>query len=169
MAIGIIFVYLTPGYAPNLMSYLFGSILTVSAGELWLMLALAIIIILFFTFFYRTILYISFDEDFARTSELPVNLFNYLLMILISLTIVLNIRVVGIILILSLLTIPQATANILTREFGRMIVYSVGFAFIAAFIGLLISYFADIPSGATIIFTQVSIFGLVKLIKTLNH
>jgi zinc transport system permease protein len=165
MAIGIIFVYLTPGYAPNLMSYLFGSILTVSTGELWLMLALAIIIILFFTLFYRTILYIAFDEDFAKTSDLPVGLFNYLLMILISLTIVLNIRVVGIILILSLLTIPQATANIFTRDFGRMMVYSVGFAFLASFIGLLVSYFADIPSGATIIFTQVVIFGLVKLIK----
>jgi len=168
LAIGIIFVYMIPGYAPNLMSYLFGSILTVSSSEIWLMLALAIVIILFFTFFYRTILYISFDEDFARTSNLPVNLFNYLLMILISLTIVLNIRVVGIILILSLLTIPQATANVLTREFGRMMVYSVGFAFLASFIGLLISYFADIPSGATIIFTQVILFGLVKLIKMLS-
>jgi len=168
MAIGIIFVYLTPGYAPNLMSYLFGSILTVSTAELWLMVALSAIIILFFTFFYRTILYISFDEDFARTSNLPVNLFNYLLMILISLTIVLNIRVVGIILILSLLTIPQATANVLTREFGRMMVYSVGFAFLASFVGLLISYFANIPSGATIIFTQVILFGMVKLINSLS-
>ena len=115
--------------------------------------------------FYRTILYIAFDEDFARTSDLPVNLFNYLLMVLISLTIVLNIRVVGIILIMSLLTIPQATANILTRDFSRMMVYSVGFAFLASFAGLMISYFADIPSGATIIFTQVVLFGLVKLIK----
>jgi zinc transport system permease protein len=165
MAIGIIFVYLTPGYAPNLMSYLFGSILTVSTGEIWLMLALSLLIILFFTFFYRTILYIAFDEDFARTSDLPVNLFNYLLMVLISLTIVLNIRVVGIILIMSLLTIPQATANILTRDFSRMMVYSVGFAFLSSFAGLMISYFADIPSGATIIFTQVVLFGLVKLIK----
>ncbi|MFY9154216.1 MAG: metal ABC transporter permease [Prolixibacteraceae bacterium] len=165
MAIGIIFVYLTPGYAPNLMSYLFGSILTVSTGEIWLMLALSVIIISFFTLFYRTILYVAFDEDFAKTSGLPVNLFNYLLMVLISLTIVLNIRVVGIILILSLLTIPQATANILTREFGRMMFYSVGFAFLASFIGLLISYFADIPSGATIIFTQVVIFGMVNLLK----
>jgi zinc transport system permease protein len=166
MAIGIIFVYLTPGYAPNLMSYLFGSILTVSAGEIWLMLTLSIIIILFFTFFYRTILYISFDEDFARTSALPVDLFNYLLMVLISLTIVLNIRVVGIILILSLLTVPQATANVFTRDFGRMMVYSIGFAFLASFAGLLISYFADIPSGATIIFTQVIIFALIKLAKS---
>jgi zinc transport system permease protein len=168
MAIGIIFVYLTPGYAPNLMSYLFGSILTVSMGEIWLMLALALIIVLFFALFYRTILYLSFDEDFARTSNLPVDLFNYLLMGLVSLTIVLNIRVVGIILIMSLLTIPQATANVLTRQFDRMMLYSIGFAFLASFAGLLISYFANIPSGATIIFTQVAIFGLVKLIGSLR-
>lgn len=168
MAIGIIFVYMTPGYAPNLMSYLFGSILTVSTGEIWLMLALAVIIVSFFTLFYRTILYISFNEDYARTSDLPVDLFNYLLMVLISLTIVLNIRVVGIILILSLLTIPQATANLMTRNFGRMMVYSIGFAFLASFVGLLISYFADIPSGATIIFTQVVLFGLVKLVKLIG-
>ena len=168
MAIGIIFVYLTPGYAPNLMSFLFGSILTVSTGEIWLMLALSAIIVLFFTLFYRTILYIAFDEDFARTSDLPVNLFNYLLMVLISLTIVLNIRVVGIILIMSLLTIPQATANVLTRNFSRMMVYSVAFAFLSSFAGLLISYFADIPSGATIIFTQVLLFALVKLLKLIQ-
>lgn len=166
MAIGILFVYLTPGYAPNLMSYLFGSILTVSSGEIWLMLALSLIIVLFFTLFYRTILYISFDENFARTSNLPVTLFNYLLMVLISLTIVLNIRVVGIILILSLLTIPQATANLLTREFGRMMVYSIAFAFVSSLFGLLLSYFADIPSGATIILAQVAVFLFVKIIKS---
>ncbi len=162
MAIGIIFIYLTPGYAPNLMSYLFGSILTVSAGELWLMGALAVLLLLFFTVFYRTILYIAFDEEFARASGLPVGLFNYLLIGLISLTIVLNIRVVGIILILSLLTIPQASANLLTKSFRPMMVLSVVFAFVGSFSGLLFSYWADIPSGATIIFTQVLLFGLIK-------
>jgi zinc transport system permease protein len=68
-----------------------------------------------------------------------------------------------------LLTIPQATANLLTRDFGRMMVYSVGFAFISSFTGLLISYFADIPSGATIIFTQIVLFGLVKLVKLIKN
>ncbi|MHA7112259.1 metal ABC transporter permease [Sunxiuqinia elliptica] len=163
MAIGIIFVYLTPGYAPNLMSYLFGSVLTVSVTELWLMGALSVILILFFVLFYRLILYVAFDEEFARTTGLPVSVINYLLISLIAITIVLNIRVVGIILILSLLTLPQATANLFTKDFKRMLPLSVLFAFIGSFVGLLFSFFVDIPSGASIIFTLVLLFGLVKL------
>ena len=163
MAIGIIFVYLTPGYAPNLMSYLFGSVLTVSVTELWLMGALSIILILFFVLFYRLILYVAFDEEFAKTTGLPVSVINYLLISLIAITIVLNIRVVGIILILSLLTLPQATANLFTKDFKRMLPLSVLFAFIGSFVGLLFSFFVDIPSGASIIFTLVLLFGLVKL------
>lgn len=165
MAIGIIFIYLSPGYAPNLMSYLFGSILTVSTTEIWLMAALSLVLIAVFALLYRAILYIAFNEEFARTTGLPVNLVNYILMSLIAITIVLNIRVVGIILIMSLLTLPQATANLFTHDFRHMMFYSVGFAFIGAFAGLLVSFYADIPSGASIIFTQVLLFGLMKALS----
>ncbi|HZH72853.1 MAG TPA: metal ABC transporter permease [Mariniphaga sp.] len=165
MALGIIFVYMTPGYTPNLMSYLFGNILTVSIQELWWMFILNIIIIFSFSFFFRKILYIAFDEEFAKAAGMPVNLFNYLTIILVALTVVLNIRVVGIILILSLLTIPQATANLFTKDFKNLIILSSVFAFIGTISGLLISYAMDIPSGATIIFTLVIMFGLLKLYK----
>lgn len=165
MAIGIIFIYLSPGYAPNLMSYLFGSILTVSVTEIGLMAALSFLLIGVFTLLYRAILYVAFNEEFARTTGLPVDLINYLLMSLIAITIVLNIRVVGIILIMSLLTLPQATANLFTHDFRHMMFYSVGFAFIGAFAGLLVSFYADIPSGASIIFTQVLLFGLMKALS----
>ncbi|MGQ7868975.1 metal ABC transporter permease [Sunxiuqinia sp. sy24] len=163
MAIGIIFIYLSPGYAPNLMSYLFGSVLTVSVSELWFMGVLSVVLVLFFTLFYRLILYVAFDEEFARTTGLPVTLINFLLISLIAITIVLNIRVVGIILILSLLTLPQATANLFTKDFKRMMPISVLFAFIGSFVGLLFSFYVDIPSGASIIFTLVLQFGLIKL------
>lgn len=166
MALGIIFVFLTPGYTPNLMSYLFGNILTVTASELWWMFALNLVIIVFFVVFLRKILYIAFDEEFARTAGLPVALFNYLIIVLIALTVVLNIRVVGIILILSLLTIPQATANLFTNDFKRLLIYSSLFAFVGTIAGLFISYFLNIPSGAAIIFTLVVIFGVLRLIKT---
>lgn len=162
MAIGIIFIYLTPGYAPNLMSYLFGSILTVSTTEIWLMAGLSLIIIAFFIFMYRAILYVAFDEEFAHTTGLPVKLVNYLLISLIAITIVLNIRVVGIILILSLLTLPQATANLFTKDFKKMMFLSVILAFTGSFTGLLVAFYADIPSGASIIFTLVVLFGLMK-------
>ncbi|MGQ8337127.1 metal ABC transporter permease [Sunxiuqinia sp. A32] len=165
MAIGIIFIYLAPGYAPNLMSYLFGSILTVSITELWLMTLLSVILMVVFLLFYRTILYVAFDEEFAKTTGLPVNLINYLLISLIAVTIVLNIRVVGIILILSLLTLPQATANLFTKDFKTMMLLSVAFAFAGSFSGLLFSFYIDIPSGASIIFTLVALFGLMKIFK----
>lgn len=166
MALGIIFVFLTPGYTPNLMSYLFGNILTVTSSELWWMFLLNLVIVLFFALFLRKILYIAFDEEFARTAGLPVALFNYLIIVLIALTVVLNIRVVGIILILSLLTIPQATANLFTNDFKHLLVYSSLFAFVGTIAGLFISYFLDIPSGAAIIFTLVVIFGVLRLVKT---
>lgn len=165
MALGIIFIFMTPGYTPNPMSYLFGNILTVTIAELVWMFLLNVVIILFFALFFRRILYIAFDEEFARAAGLPVTLFNYLIITLIALTVVLNIRVVGIILILSLLTIPQATANLFTKDFRRMLMLSSLFAFIGTISGLFFSYFLDIPSGAAIIFTLVIIFALLRTFK----
>lgn len=165
MAIGIIFTFLTPGYTPNLMSYLFGNILTVSTSEIWLMVILDGIVLMFFGLFYRQILYIAFDEEFARAAQIPVTFFNYSLMIIIALTVVLNIRVAGIILILSMLTLPQATANLFTKDFKKLIVWSAVIAFVGTVAGLVISYFADIPSGAVIIFTLVFIFAVFRLIR----
>ena len=165
MALGIIFVFMTPGYTPNLMSYLFGNILTVTISELLSMFILNIVIIIFFTFYYRKILYIAFDEEFAKAAGLPVNLINYLTITLIAITVVLNIRVVGIILILSLLTIPQATANLFTKDFRKLLILSSSFAFLGSISGLIISYYLDIPSGAAIIFTLIILFGMLRLYK----
>lgn len=158
MAIGIIFIYLTPGYAPNLMSYLFGSILTVSNTEVVLTIALALAIIAFFLLFYKPILYISFDSDFFSTRKLPVAPFNYIIMVLIALTIVLSIKIAGIILIISLLTIPQVISNIFFKDFKKIIFSSILIGFLGSFGGLISAYSLDIPSGAAIIFVLVSFF-----------
>lgn len=162
MALGIIFIFLTPGYAPNLMSYLFGNILTVSLADLIYLLVLAIIISTFFIIFYKMILFVSFDEEYALTNKVPVRLFNAILISLVALTIVLNIRVVGIILVISLLTIPQAIANLFTKQYHRIIIASIIAGFIGSIAGLVFSYYYDIPSGAAIIFTLVIIYGLLK-------
>jgi zinc transport system permease protein len=164
MALGVIFIFLTPGYSPNLMSYLFGDILTVTHNDLLWLFLLTIFVAGFIIFFYRMILFVSFDEEFALTNNVPVRLFNSILISLIALTIVLNIRVVGIILVMSLLTIPQAIANLFTKQFSRMIIYSILFGFIGSMGGLVFSYFYDIPSGAAIIFTLVVLYGLIKSI-----
>ena len=164
MAIGIIFIYLTPGYAPNLMTYLFGSILTVNAADLYSLAILSVIMIFFFILFFRPILYISFDEEFARTQNLNSAFINYGLIILVSLTIVLNIKVAGIILLISLLTIPQNTANLFSHNFKRIIFLSIFFAFTGSIAGLIISWYLNIPSGATIIFSLIVIYIIMRII-----
>jgi len=167
MAIGIMFVFLTPGYAPNLMSYLFGSILTVSTLDIWLMLVLSLILALVFIFFFRVILFISYDQEYARTHNIAVNLINYILISLVALTIVLNIKVVGIILVLSLLTIPQSVANLYTKNFKNIILISIVIGLVGAFMGLIISYKINIPSGASIIFSLVMLFLIAKAFQIL--
>lgn len=168
MALGIIFIFLTPGYSPNLMTYLFGSILTVNSTDLLLMGMNTLIIVVFFLIFYRIILYISFDEEFARAHKVPVMFFNNILLIMVALTIVLSIRVVGIILVISFLTLPQTTANIFTKDFKKMIGFSVLFGCLGSFSGLIISYYANIPSGASIIFSFAVIFIVAKALKELS-
>lgn len=164
-AVGILFISLTPGYAPNLMSYLFGSILTVSRFDLFLLFIVAVVVLIGFTAGYRWILYTAFDEQYAKISGLPVLGITYFLMILIAVTIVVNIRIVGIILVMSLLTIPQSTASELVKDFKWIMLLSVLFALLACVGGLFLSYYLNIPSGASIVLLAVCIFGLVKGIK----
>ncbi len=166
MAVGIIFIYLTPGYTPNLMSYLFGSILTVTNADILALGVMSVVLILYFGVFYRTILYISFDELFARTYSSYVDIFKYLTTALVALTIVLNIRMAGVVLVLSLLTIPPNIAMIFTRVYFKIVIWSVIAGFIGTAAGYTISYFAGVPVGATIIFTLVIIWFLAKGI---NH
>jgi zinc transport system permease protein len=163
MAIGIIFIYLTPGYTPNLMSYLFGSILTVTSADIIALGLMSAILILYFGIFYRTILYISFDEVFARTYSPYVNVFKYITTSLIALTIVLNIRMAGVVLVISLLTIPPNIAMIFTKSYFNIVIWSVVAGFIGTAAGYAISFFAGIPTGATIIFTLVIIWLIAKV------
>jgi zinc transport system permease protein len=167
MAIGIIFIYLTPGYTPNLMSYLFGSILTVSQADIVALGIMSVILILYFAIFYRTVLYISFDEAFARTYSSYVDVFKYITTSLIALTIVLNIRMAGVVLVISLLTIPPNIAMLFTRVYFKIVVWSIIAGFFGTATGYVISYYAGIPVGATIIFTLVILWVLVKTITFL--
>lgn len=164
MAIGIIFIYLTPGYTPNLMGYLFGSILTVTNADLIALGTMSLVLILYFGVFYRTILYISFDEVFARTYSLYVDIFKYITTSLIALTIVLNIRMAGVVLVISLLTIPPNIAMLFTKVYVKIVLWSVLAGFIGTATGYVISYYAGIPVGATIIFTLAIIWVIVKIV-----
>ncbi|HPB06231.1 MAG TPA: metal ABC transporter permease [Prolixibacteraceae bacterium] len=166
MAIGIVFIAITPGYSPNLMSFLFGSILTVTFADLAYMAVLSAILVILFSFFFRVIVMIAFDEEFARARNLPVSFFNYTLMALMALVIVASIRISGVILVLSLLTLPQATANLFTKDFRSIMIASVFIGLIGMLAGLYISYYTDLPSGATIILLLTALFLVGKLFLT---
>ena len=167
MALGIMFSFLSPGFAPDLSAYLFGNILTISTADLWFLSIVSILLIVFFSLFIHPILYIAFDREFARSQGIPVQLFEYLLMMFIALTIVASLRMIGIVLAISLLTIPQMTANLFTYNFKRIIWLSIAIGFVGCIGGLMISYFLQVPSGASIIFFSILIYAICKLIKSL--
>ncbi|MDD5590838.1 MAG: metal ABC transporter permease [Dehalococcoidales bacterium] len=167
MALGIIFIALTPGYAPDLFSYLFGNILTVPASDLLLMVVLDAVIILAVSLLYKEFTAFSFDEEFGRVMGLPVERLYLTLLCLIALTVVLMIRIVGIILIIALLTIPAAMARRFTSNLKKMMMLAVGLGIGFTFGGLWLSYAVDLPSGATIILVGGGVFlitlGFLKL------
>ncbi len=164
MALGIIFVFLTPGYAPNLMSFLFGSILSVGRSELYLLAGFGLFNMLFFIIFFRPVLYTAFDPEFAKVMGIRVRLFRYLMSVIMGLAIVLSIRTVGIILVLSLFTIPPITAMVFTRNFAKVIPFAAVFGISGSLAGLIAAYGLNIPSGAAIIFFLTIQFLVAKLI-----
>lgn len=168
MSVGIICCFLTPGFIPDLPSFLFGSILTIGKADLWLLAGLSIVVTAIFTLFYRSILSVSFDNCFARSQHLPVTFIEYMMMALIAMTIVSTLRMVGIVLAISLLTIPQMTANLFTYSFKRMIGLSIVIGWADCLSGLAISYALNVPSGASIIFVSIILYALFKIAKTLT-
>ncbi len=163
MSLGIICCFLSPGFMPDLPSFLFGSILTISQPDLWLLFVLLVVVAVVFALLYRTILSVAFDADFARSQRLPVAFVEYLMMALIAMTIVGTLRMVGIVLSISLLTIPQMSANVLTRNFKRMIVWSILIGWADCLMGLGLSYALNVPSGASIIFVSILVYLVLKV------
>lgn len=151
MAIGVILIGLTPGYTPDLFSYLFGNILTVPLSDIYLMIILDIIIIFIVTLFYKEFVAISFDEEYAAALGLPILPFYLLLLSLVAFTVVVMIRIVGIILVIAMLTLPAAIAKQFTYNLKKMIFLSIFIGIIFTLIGLWISYVLNLPAGATII------------------
>lgn len=168
MAVGIIFTFLSPGYTPDLSAYLFGNILTINAGDILLLAVLAVVLGIFFFLFLRIIIGIAFDSEFARSQGLPVTLFEYVMMMFIALAIVSCLRVVGIVLVISLLTIPQMTANLFSNQFAHIIGLSVGIGYLSCLGGLVLSFYTNVPSGASIIFFSILIYALCKGVKVCN-
>lgn len=168
MALGILFISKTPGYAPDLMTYLFGNILTVTKDDIYIMAILDLLIIAIVYVYYKQFMAMCFDEEFAAVAGIPVEKLYLLLLCLIALTIVLLIKVVGIILIIALLTMPATLSSHYTSNLRNMMLISIFFGIIFSIMGLFISYTFDIPSGATIIMVMTSVYA-VHLLSDYVH
>jgi len=167
MAIGIIFLSLSPGYKAYLMSYLFGSILAVSTMDLWLMAGIALLSLVFMLLFYWKLLALSFDQTFATVRNVPVGPLYLAMITLIGLTVVIAMRVVGLIMVIALLTIPPAIANLYLKDMRAIMAVSAALSMLFCTVGLIISYVLNFPSGAVIILVAGLAYVLAALIRSL--
>jgi len=164
MAIGVIFIDLTPGYNVDMMSYLFGSILAVSTEDIYFMAALLAIIIFVITFWYRDILAVSYDSEYAKLRGVNVKFFYTLILILSALTVVVAIKVVGLILVIAMLTIPVYIAEKLSTSLLSMMIISGIIAILFTLAGLWFSYTYNLTSGASIILISAASLGAFLLL-----
>ncbi|CCO25339.1 metal ABC transporter permease [Maridesulfovibrio hydrothermalis] len=163
MALGIILLDITPGYNVDLMSYLFGGILATPHSDLILMAWLAAIVLVVVFTCYKGFWAMSFDEEFARARGIPVTPLYFLMLALIALSVVMVIRVVGLILVIALLTIPPQIAESRTSSLHAMMLFSSLFSMIFCVVGLFLSYELNLSSGATIIAVSIAGFALSAL------
>jgi zinc transport system permease protein len=168
MAMGVILLDLTPGYNVDLMSFLFGSILAVPVSDLWQMAAIGLVVIAIVTYYYNDFLAMSYDDEFARLRNVPVTFLYCLLLAMVALTVVMIIRVVGLILVIALLTIPPFIAEKLTGSMRSMMVLSSILSCLFTITGLWLSYLFNLTSGATIIMVAAAGFFMSALWERLR-
>lgn len=169
MALGVLFLTLTPGYTTGLSSYLFGNILLVSSTDLLCLAGFGSLLLLCLVLFYRPILYSIFDPDFSRTRGVRANRWNMFMLVIVSVGLVLCIRLVGIMLLMSLLTLPQSIVGLFVADFKRLMLGSVLVCLFANISGLLLSYYLlAVPSGVLIILVLFLMLGCAKLLRRLQ-
>jgi len=163
MAIGIIFSELTPGYKPNLTSFLFGNILLISDEYLYFLAFISVIVVLSFILFYNKMLAISFDEDFAKINNVNVELFRYYFIILVSISTILLIKVSGLIMVISLLTVPIAIAKMFFNSVKSIMFFSIILSFGIQVVSMYVSFILNISTGPVIIFILSIIYFIFKI------
>jgi zinc transport system permease protein len=168
MAFGIILIDLTPGYNVDLMSYLFGSILTVPESDLLIMLVVEILITILVAYYYKDLLALSYDEEFARIRGVPVKALYFTLIGMLAITIVMVIQVVGLILVIALLTIPPFIAEKHAKSLMQMMVGSSLLGSLFTVSGLWLSYVYNLTSGASIIMVSGIAFFISLLIDRMR-
>lgn len=164
VALGVLFMSLRQGFAPDAVAYLFGSILTVTQTDLRVMgfIALGVLLMMPIWSYWA---YATFDRELALADRLPVLLYDYLLSALIALVVVVSVKVVGIVLIAAFIVIPAATARLLSRTFSIMTVLSVAIGTLSVIPGLAAAYLFDVPAGSAIVLVQALLFALALILR----
>lgn len=162
-----IFISLASGFNIDLMSFLFGSVSAVSKQDLWVVIAIAVVVVLFLFTFFKEMFLLSFDEEYAKATGIPANIIHLFFMIVIALVIAASMRIVGILLVSSLITLPVASAMRVAKGFKQAIIYSIIFGESAVLIGLVSAFYLDLAPGGTIVVTSIIILFLVILMKKL--
>lgn len=158
MAVGTIFIFLTPGYVPELNSFLFGNILTISRADLWVFGAFTGLLILFMAAFYPRIVICAFDPDFARVRGLPVGFISTAMTVLTAVCIVLTIRLVGVMLLMSMLALPQMTAEVFARRFSSIMWLSILLSLGCSLGGLFLGLVVEVPCSALIVLVMAAVY-----------
>ena len=169
MAMGVLFISKTPGYNSDLMNYLFGNILMVSSEELWLIGILDVVTIALTAVFYRQTVAVCFDEEYARTRGVNVEFYYLLLLCMTALTVVLTVNVVGIIMVISLLTLPVAISSRFFNRVWKIMAGATGLGMLFTFAGLYISYEPNLPSGAVTIVIAGIVYLLTIIFQFIKH
>ena len=167
LGVSAIFISLASGFNTDLMSYLFGSVSAVSRQDLYIVLAVAIIVFIFLFAFFKELFVLSFDEEYAKASGLPAKWVHFLFMIVVALVIAASMRIVGILLVSSLITLPVAAAMRMAKGFKQAIMYSIVFGELAVVIGLVSAFYLDLAPGGTIVVTSIIILLIVIIAKKL--
>jgi len=163
MAFGVLLISLQPGYQPELMSFLFGNILAISRAELWLMLGVGALVVVFLMRSLPGLIMLSLDREMAYTSGVRIRLLQPALYVILAVTVVLGIKVLGVVLVTALLAIPTAIAKAFARSFSRLLTIGVIVAEVIVIAGILLSYWLDLPTGPTIVLTGTILFTLTAL------
>lgn len=168
MAIGVLFVFMTPGYVPELNSFLFGNILTISLNDIEIFAAFTGLLILFFALFYNKIVACAFDRDFAAVMHLPVKFINYTMTVFVALCIVLTIRLVGVMLLMSMLSLPMMTAEVFSRRFLHMMLLSTVISLLCSVAGLWLGTLIDVPCSAIIVILMAVTFFVSRVVRQIT-
>ena len=163
MAVGILFVFLTPGYVPELNTFLFGNILTITASDLWLFAGFTALLLAFFLAFRHTIIACAFDRDFAKVAGLPVKFINYAMTVFVAVSVVLTIRLIGIMLLLAMLTVPILIAEVWCKRFMSIMLVAMGVSLASSLAGLLLATVIDVPCSAIIVLLQIAVYAVARL------